>query len=60
MGKKNRIIIRENRTGEVVRSVIDITKAKTDLGYEPQVPIEEGIARSITWYHEYYTRHSIA
>jgi len=60
MGKKNRIIIRENRTGEVLRSVIDITKANKNLGYEPRVPIEEGIARSITWYQEYYTRHSIA
>jgi UDP-glucose 4-epimerase len=47
MNGKNTIIIRENQTGEVVRSVIDITKAKKHLDYEPRVPIEEGVARSI-------------
>jgi UDP-glucuronate decarboxylase len=27
-----------------------ITKARTELGYDPQVPIEEGLRRSLIWY----------
>jgi nucleoside-diphosphate-sugar epimerase len=56
MNGKNRVIINDNRTGEVVKSAIDITKAKKDLEYEPKVPIEEGIPRSIRWYNEYGSR----
>jgi UDP-glucose 4-epimerase len=59
MGKKNKIVIGETRTGEVVRSVLDITKAKKHLGYEPQVKIEEGIKRSVGWYHELYAGHPL-
>jgi nucleoside-diphosphate-sugar epimerase len=59
MNGKNSIVIKENRTGEVMKSVIDITKAKKDLKYEPGIPIEEGVLRSIRWYKEYYSRISI-
>ena len=27
-----------------------ITKARTELGYDPQVTIEEGLRRSMVWY----------
>jgi len=27
-----------------------ITKARTELGYDPQVTIEEGLRRSLIWY----------
>jgi len=56
MNGKNSIVIKENRTGEVMRSVIDITKAKKHLDYEPRIPIEEGISRSIRWYYDYNSR----
>jgi nucleoside-diphosphate-sugar epimerase len=59
MNGKNSIVVRENRTGEVVRSAIDITKAKMYLEYKPRVRIEEGVARSIKWYNEYYSRLSM-
>lgn len=55
MNGNNPVVLRENRTGEVTRSVIDITKAKKYLEYEPEVPIEEGVSRSIKWYNEYYS-----
>jgi len=55
MNGKNSIVIKENRTGEVMKSVIDITKAKKDLEYEPRIPIEEGVLRSINWYNDYYS-----
>jgi UDP-glucuronate decarboxylase len=27
-----------------------IAKARTELGYDPSIPLEEGLARSLTWY----------
>jgi dTDP-glucose 4,6-dehydratase/UDP-glucuronate decarboxylase len=30
----------------------DITKARTTLGYEPEVTLEEGLRRSLLWYRE--------
>ncbi|MBI5392127.1 NAD(P)-dependent oxidoreductase [Candidatus Woesearchaeota archaeon] len=44
------IKVTNNRTGEVVKYVADITKAKQVLNFNPQVPIAEGIKRSIEWY----------
>lgn len=49
---KNKIIIKDNRTGEVVRFVADITKAKRMLGFKPKVNITEGVRRSIEWYNK--------
>ena len=40
----------EPRTGEVVRYVADISKAKKVLGYEPKTGFEEGIKKSVEWY----------
>ncbi len=36
-------------TGEVTRYVADITKARDILGYKPQTPLPEGIAKYIQW-----------
>jgi nucleoside-diphosphate-sugar epimerase len=40
----------ESRQGDVRDSQADIQKAKVLLGYEPTVPFEEGLARTIAWY----------
>jgi nucleoside-diphosphate-sugar epimerase len=29
----------------------DITKARTELGYEPEVEVEEGVRRALNWYY---------
>ncbi len=50
MGSKNTIRIEENRTGEVVKFIADIGKARKFLSYDPKVGIEEGIKRSVEWY----------
>ncbi len=47
---KNEIKIEENRLGEVVKYVADISKAKEKLGYYPKTDIVRGIERSIKWY----------
>jgi len=50
LGSENQVVIKENRIGEVVQYVADIAKARTRIGYEPQVHVEDGIRRSIDWY----------
>jgi nucleoside-diphosphate-sugar epimerase len=38
------------RAGDVRDSQADISRAREILGYEPQVPFEEGLQRTIDWY----------
>jgi nucleoside-diphosphate-sugar epimerase len=43
-------IYAEPRAGDVRDSQADIEKARRVLGYEPIVPFEEGLQRTVTWY----------
>ncbi|MFH1767459.1 MAG: NAD-dependent epimerase/dehydratase family protein [Patescibacteria group bacterium] len=36
----------------VKRSALDCKKAKKDLGWEPKVSLDEGIEKTVKWYHE--------
>lgn len=40
------------RLGDVRNSLADIHKAKTLIGYSPQVRFEEGLRRTVKWYQE--------
>jgi nucleoside-diphosphate-sugar epimerase len=42
----------EPRAGDVRDSQADITRARTLLGYEPIVDLEEGLRRTLEWYRE--------
>jgi UDP-glucose 4-epimerase len=42
----------ERKAVEVRRRLADVTKARTLLGFEPQVPLEEGLARLVRWLDE--------
>lgn len=37
------------RVGEVTRYIADISKAAELLGYQPKVPLDEGIRRAVAW-----------
>jgi nucleoside-diphosphate-sugar epimerase len=50
VGAKLEPIYAETRAGDVRDSQADISKAKTLLGYEPSVPFEEGLGRTVSWY----------
>lgn len=41
---------RDERPGDVKRSIADISKIRNMLGYEPRVSFSEGIARAYDWY----------
>jgi UDP-glucose 4-epimerase len=38
------------RAGDVRHSQADITQARRDLGYDPQIPFQEGLRRTLEWY----------
>lgn len=39
------------RAGDVRYSLADISRTKADLGYEPEVTFEQGLKRTVEWYH---------
>jgi UDP-glucose 4-epimerase len=39
--------------GSVSRRCPDITKAKTQLNFEPQVGWKEGLKKTVEWYNQY-------
>jgi nucleoside-diphosphate-sugar epimerase len=43
--------------GEVTHYVADISKARTLLGYVPQVSLEEGIRRTVEWSMQWWREH---
>ncbi|MEM8559076.1 MAG: GDP-mannose 4,6-dehydratase [Bacteroidota bacterium] len=38
------------KAGEQQRSVLDVSKPKRVLGWEPQVGVEEGLAKTVAWF----------
>jgi UDP-glucose 4-epimerase len=40
------------RTGEVIRYIADIAKAKKVLGYKPTTPFSAGVENAVAWYTE--------
>jgi nucleoside-diphosphate-sugar epimerase len=38
------------RAGDVRHSRADISRARQELGYEPAVPFEQGLAETLRWY----------
>jgi UDP-glucose 4-epimerase len=38
------------RTGDLLRSVLDVTRARTALGWEPEVDVVQGLARTWEWF----------
>jgi dTDP-glucose 4,6-dehydratase len=41
-----------DRKGHDLRYSVDWSKTRTELGYQPQVKFEEGLAQTIKWYQE--------
>ena len=50
VGKKAVIDRQGAKPGDVPTTCADITKARRLLGYEPRVPIQEGLRRYVEWY----------
>jgi nucleoside-diphosphate-sugar epimerase len=50
LGKKPPISFAENRPGELMYYVADISKAKRLVGYEPRIALEDGLPLAVEWY----------
>jgi nucleoside-diphosphate-sugar epimerase len=56
-GYKGRVVRKESTDKDYLvdnptRRCPIITKARTELGYDPQVTLEDGLRRSLIWYSE--------
>ncbi len=54
LGKKAEKRLLPLQDGDVPATWADIDDLMNDVGYKPDTPIEEGLARFVEWYKEYY------
>jgi UDP-glucuronate 4-epimerase len=40
--------------GDVPATYADVADLQADVGFAPNTPLEEGIARFVAWYRNYY------
>jgi UDP-glucose 4-epimerase len=52
MNPKEMIEYQESRPGDVQRHIGDVSRFRKLLGFTPQVPLEEGIVRTIQWFRK--------
>jgi UDP-glucuronate 4-epimerase len=54
LGIKADIRLLPMQNGDVQRTEADIVETRRLLGYEPNISVEEGVARFVAWYRGYY------
>lgn len=54
VGKEAKIEVVSEQPGDVQKTYADYTKANKYLGYEPKVPLREGISKMVEWYNDIY------
>ncbi|HEY3779007.1 MAG TPA: NAD-dependent epimerase/dehydratase family protein [Rhizomicrobium sp.] len=54
LGKKAQMQFEPMQPGDVPATYADIEASRRDLGFEPAIPITEGIPRFVRWYRDYY------
>jgi UDP-glucuronate 4-epimerase len=52
LGRTPRIVRLPDEPGDVPLTCADITLARSELGYNPVTPLDEGIARFVHWYRK--------
>ena len=57
LGRRAEIRYAEMQPGDVVETFADIEASRRDLGYEPRIGIEEGLARFAAWFRRYRGGH---
>lgn len=54
LGKKAELELLPMQPGDVPATSADVAALEKDLAYRPSVTVEEGVARFVDWYKEYY------
>jgi UDP-glucuronate 4-epimerase len=57
LGVEPRMTLAPSLLGEVTHYVAHLEKARNLLGYEPAVPLDDGIARMVAWFLEHRAAH---
>jgi UDP-glucuronate 4-epimerase len=57
LGTEPQMTMAPSLLGEVTHYVADLSKARELLGYDPQVSLDEGIARAVEWFLEHRAAH---
>ena len=57
LGVEPDMTIAPSLLGEVTHYVADLSKARDLLGYDPKVPLDEGISRAVAWFREHREAH---
>jgi UDP-glucuronate 4-epimerase len=57
LGVRPDITVQPSRIGEVTHYVANIGKARALLGYEPKIPLREGIRRAAAWCLDWWETH---
>jgi GDP-L-fucose synthase len=52
-GFKGQIVCDLTKPDGQPKRMLDTSKAKTEFGFEAKIPLEEGIAKTVSWYREY-------
>ena len=54
LGRKSEKNLLPLQLGDVPNTYANVDALIADVGYKPQTPVEEGIARFVEWYKTYY------
>jgi UDP-glucuronate 4-epimerase len=54
LGKKAVMEMLPMQPGDVLETVADVQALEEAVGFSPKTPIEEGLAKFVTWYREFY------
>lgn len=57
LGTEGNIAVEPSRVGEVTHYVANVGKARALLGYDPKVPLREGIRRAVEWSTMWWKEH---
>jgi len=54
LGKKAQLNLLPMQPGDVPSTMADVSDLEGATGFRPQTTVEDGIAKFVTWYREYY------
>jgi UDP-glucuronate 4-epimerase len=56
-GRSVQVVVRETAAGDVRHTAADTARARSELGWSPTIPLEEGLLRQIEWSSDATRRH---
>ncbi len=56
IGREAEKIFMPMQAGDVYQTNADTTALQTELGFQPNTPIVEGVKRTVAWYKEFYNK----